>query len=295
MAPPLTLCVSRSGTDVTDLVKAHLPLAIHIARERAALLPSHISVEELRSAAMLALVVSAQNYDPSRGVPFAHFAAIRIHGALKDELRSMDWATRTVRARCRQADTVRVHLTSTLDRTPRADEIAEAMNVTTKQLDSLDADLARARVLSLQGLAEAADIDVPSDPTDAPEPVLIRREMLGYLHDAIAELPTRLRMVVTAYFFDERQMSDIALELGVTQSRVSQLCTKALSMLRDGLDSQLETRSPVRGPVSARQSAQRDAYVKSISERSTMKGRLAQSSILGEMPAVARLPEARFA
>ena len=228
MAFPLALCVSRSGSDVADLVEAHLSLANHLARERAASLPAHINLDDLRSAAMLALVVSARNFDPDRGVPFANFAAIRIRGALKDELRGMDWATRTVRARSREAESVRGHLTAVLDRSPRPDEIAEAMEVTIRELHSLNADVARARVLSLQSLAESADVDVPDDAAGGPEAVLIRREQLGYLHDAIAELPMRLRIVVTGYFFDGRQMSDIALELGVTQSRVSQLCTKAL-------------------------------------------------------------------
>ena len=286
MAFPLALCVSRSGSDVADLVEAHLSLATHLARERAASLPAHINLDDLRSAAMLALVVSAKNFDPDRGVPFANFAAIRIRGALKDELRGMDWATRTVRARSREAESVRGHLTAVLDRSPRPDEIAEAMEVTIRELHSLNADVARARVLSLQSLAESADVDVPDDAAGGPEAVLIRREQLGYLHDAIAELPVRLRIVVTGYFFDGRQMSDIALELGVTQSRVSQLCTKALAMLRDGLDSQLETTPRPERPVSAQHGAQRAAYIKAIMARSTVKGRLARSNILGETPPV---------
>jgi RNA polymerase sigma factor FliA len=286
MATLLTLCVSRTGADVTELVEAHVSLATHLARERAASLPIHINLDDLRSAAMLALVVSARNFDPDRGVPFAHFAAIRIRGALKDELRGMDWATRTVRARSREAEAVRGHLTAVLDRSPRADEIAEAMQVTTNELHSLNADVARARVLSLQSLAEAADVDVADNPADGPESVLLRRERLGYLHDAIAELPVRLRIVVTGYFFDGRQMNDIAVELGVTQSRVSQLCTKALGMLRDGLDSQLETSASGERPMSARGCVQRDAYIKAIASRSTVKGRLAKSTILGETPPV---------
>jgi RNA polymerase sigma factor FliA len=282
MAASLALCVPPTSADVDELVTTHLSLAYHLARERAATLPVHINLDDLRSAATLALVISARKFDPSRGVPFANFAAIRIRGALKDELRGMDWATRTVRARSREAENVRGHLTAVLDRSPRADEIAAAMQVTLHELHSLNADVARARVLSLQSLAEAADVDVPDDPADNPESVLIRRERLGYLHDAIAELPVRLRIVVTGYFFDGRQMSDIALELGVTQSRVSQLCTKSLAMLRDGLDSQLETGTRKTGPVSAQQAAQSAAFIKAISERSTVHGRLARSTILGD-------------
>lgn len=282
MATPLTLCVSRTGSDVTDLVESHVALASRLARERAASLPVHVNIDDLRSAAMMALVLSAQSFDRDRGVPFAHFAAIRIRGALQDELRGMDWATRTVRARSREAESVRGQLTAVLDRSPREDEVAEAMQVTMRELNSLNADVARARILSLQGLSEAADVDVADDPSDSPESVLLRRERLGYLHDAIAELPVRLRIVVTGYFFDERQMSDIAAELGVTQSRVSQLCAEALAMLRDGLNSQLEPTALGERLMSARHCARRDAYVNAIATRSTVKGRLSRSTILGD-------------
>jgi RNA polymerase sigma factor for flagellar operon FliA len=286
MTASLSLCLSRSGSDVTELVEAHIPLATRLARERAASLPTHVNLEDLRSAALMALVVSAQNFDPERGVPFVHFAAIRIRGALKDELRGMDWATRTVRARSREAESVRGHLTAVLDRSPREEEIAEAMQVTVHELNSLNADVARARVLSLQSLSESADVDIPDDPCDSPESVLLRRERLGYLHDAITELPVRLRIVVRGYFFDERQMSDIAVELGVTQSRVSQLCSEALSMLREGLNSQLETSTLSDGPRSERSCARRAAYAKAISVRSTVRGRLDKTTILGDTPSV---------
>ena len=90
-------------------------------------LPAHIGRDDLTSAGMAALVLSAQGYDESRGVPFARFAAIRIRGALVDELRSMDWASRSVRGRAREVDAARNQLSVTLGRSPRAHEVAETL------------------------------------------------------------------------------------------------------------------------------------------------------------------------
>jgi RNA polymerase sigma factor for flagellar operon FliA len=110
------------------------------------------------------------------------------------------------------------------------------------------------------------------------------REQLGYLHDAIAELPERLRFVVTSYFFEQRQMSDIAAELGVTESRISQLRAEALGMLRDGMNAQLDPSAVDTGTKrSGRAAATRAAYFSAIADRSSLESRLAMSTPRGEM------------
>jgi RNA polymerase sigma factor for flagellar operon FliA len=245
--------------------------------------PSHVSRDELSSAAMMALVVSAQGFDASRGVPFARFAAIRIRGALMDELRSMDWAARSVRGRAREVETVRSTLAATLGRTPRQDEVAAAMGVSPSEIDAINVDLARASVLRLQGFAPETGAELLPDPAAGPEALLLMREKLGYLHDAIAELPDRLRFVVTEYFFAQRQMADIAADLGVTESRVSQLRGEALRMLRDGMDSQLETTSEKALEPVGRAAAARVAYFTAIAERNNVPGRLAMTSARAEV------------
>src|ERR1700710_1802869 len=231
---------TQFDASVTRLVEDPLALVGHLVREMLAKVPAHVSRDELSSAAMMALVVSAQGFDPSRGVPFARFAAIRIRGALMDELRSMDWAARSVRGRAREVETVRSTLAATLARTPRSDEIAAAMGVTVSELDAINVDLARASVLRLQGFAPETGAELLPAPAAGPEALILMREQLGYLHDSIAELPERLQYVVTEYFFANRQMADIAADLGVTESRVSQLRGEALKFLRDGMNSQLE-------------------------------------------------------
>jgi RNA polymerase sigma factor for flagellar operon FliA len=174
-------------------------------------------------------------------------------------------------------------LTTTLDRAPGSDEIADAMGISTHDLDAVYADLARGTVLSLQGFAADAPLEKSSSHADCPESLILQRERMGYLHDAIAALPDRLRFVVVAYYFNHRQMSDIAAELAVTSSRVSQMCTEATTLIRDGLNSQLNPSAL--GPLAqvGRAAAARRAYYQAIADRNTVAGRLHMSTSQGEM------------
>lgn len=224
------------ASTVEELVRANLPLVGHLVRELLGRLPSHISRDELTSAGMFALVTSAQGFDPSRGVPFARFATIRIRGALTDELRSMDWASRGVRSKAREIDTATSQLTGALGRTPTREEIAEVMGCAVADLEAVEADVHRAATLSVEGLHEVSGVEIRHTASVGPEGMLLHREQIGLLHDAIAELPDRLRIVVEEYFYGDKRMADIAAELGVTESRVSQLRSEALALLRAGME-----------------------------------------------------------
>ena len=277
---------------VETLVRENLALVGHIVRETMTRLPAHIGRDDLTSAGMAALVLSAQGYDESRGVPFARFAAIRIRGALVDELRSMDWASRSVRGRAREVDAARNQLSVTLGRSPRPHEVAETLGVSVSELGNIDADVHRASVLSLQGFAPETGPELMADATAGPEALLLFREKLGYLHQAIEALPERLRFVVVAYFFEQRQMADIGAELGVTESRVSQLRAEALRALRDGMNSQLEPTVVEQPSGKGRASASRRSYLCAVAEGGTMSSRLAATTAIGEVRPEAR-PAAR--
>ncbi|NJC86885.1 FliA/WhiG family RNA polymerase sigma factor, partial [Planosporangium mesophilum] len=221
------------------MVRSHLPLVGHLVREMLGRLPAHVSREDLISAGMAALAAAAKGYDPERGTPFGSFATARIRGALLDELRGLDWASRSVRSRARRVDTATQELTATLGRTPTPAELAAALGVDVDEIKSVDNDVQRAVVLSLQGFAAGTAEDMVPERTAGPEELIVHRERIGYLHHAIDALPDRLRLVVEAYFFHERPMTEIAAELGVTESRVSQLRAEALVLLRDGLNTHL--------------------------------------------------------
>lgn len=279
-----------SRAEVDELVRANLALVGHLVRDVLNRVPAHVNRDDLTSAGMYALTLSAKSFDPSLGVPFARFAAIRIRGALTDELRTMDWASRAVRGKARELNTVRTDLTHSIGREPTRTEIAGAMGMSMAELASLESDVHRAGLVSLQALpSEDGAASVPSS-EDHPEEMLIKREQIGYLHDAVVELPAKLRLVVEQYFFGQRRMADIADELGVTESRVSQLRSEALVLLRAAMnhadDSPTDPGSAGRG----RAAAAREAYTAAVVGRSNLADRLSATTLLGE----SRRPEAPY-
>jgi len=205
-----------------------------------------------------------------------------VRGALLDELRGLDWASRSVRQRARRTDSARQELTAELGRTPTVREVAERMGCTVEDIEHADDDVHRAVVFSLQGFATAAADDMVTEPSAGPEEMLIRRERLGYLRHAVDALPDRLRVVVQGYFFDERPMARIAEALGVTESRVSQLRAEALGLLRDGLNTHLDpTMAAQTPPKEGCVARRRAAYYDQISARGDLRTRLAMTGVDG--------------
>lgn len=189
---------------------------------------------------MMALVQAARVFDPQRGVPFAMFVKSRLHGAIIDELRNRDWVSRGVRTKVRQRAQAEDALAAQLGRYPTVHEVAEYLEISIDELASIEGDVHRSVVLSLQGFAEAGTLEgmLPSEDPD-PEGILLDRERGSYLVAAVSALPERLRAVVQGYFLDERPMAELALELGVTESRISQMRAEALVMLKDGMNAML--------------------------------------------------------
>lgn len=257
-----------------DVVAAHMPLVAHLVREMLSHLPAHVHRDDLLSAGYAALVTAARSFDADRGVPFARFAAARIRGAVLDELRGLDWASRSVRRRARRTDSAWQQLTAELGRTPSIAEVAERLDCTVADIESTTEDVHRATVFSLQGFAAGTADDVVVEYGAGPEELLLRREQVGYLRHAVDVLPVRMRAVVVGYFFEERTMARIAAELGVTESRVSQLCAAALELLREGLNTHLDPAlvTPVKDGCVARRRA---AYFEQIGSRGTLHTRLA--------------------
>lgn len=226
------------GTD--ELITSHMPLVGHIVRETMGRVPSHVSRDDLTSAGLTALVLAARAFDAGRGVPFDRYAATRIRGALLDELRSVDWASRSVRRRARDLAETRSRLANVLGRTPSTAEVAQAAGMSQDEVAANDDDVSRAQVLSLQGSTTTPIDELVPTRAPSPEDLVEHAERLTYLREAIEELPERLRVVVEDYFFAERPMADIAAELGVTDSRISQMRAEALTLLRDALNHELE-------------------------------------------------------
>lgn len=272
------------------LIRENMPLVGYAVSQLATRIPRHVNRDDLESAGMAALAMAARTFDPERGVRFDRYANTRIKGALLDELRRADWATRSVRARARQVAGVTEKLTPVLGRTPMPVEIAGALGWDPREVIEVAEDVNRAVVLTFDGInAEGVSIgeSVPSDDL-TPDLEIEENERVGYLVDAVASLPDRLRQVIIGSFLEDKTMATLADEIGVTESRISQMRTEALALLRVGLEDRLNPAdedevAPVEKrrahPNAARAEARRDAYRKAVATRSSCNDRLSQKTL----------------
>src|SRR3954447_2433190 len=259
------------------LVSEHLPLVHYAVSDMASKVPRHVSRDDLVSAGMAGLAQAARSFDPDRGIGFDRYASTRIRGALLDELRDRDWASRSVRAKARKMAAATDQLTAQFGRTPSADELAQHLGMETAAVEAVNEDVHRAVVLNYDSILAQGDAEdiMPSD-TRSPDSVLVERERKAYLHDSISALPERLRAVVIGYFFEERSMQDLAEELGVSESRISQMRAESLILLKDGMNSQLDPDAvPAEAKPSPRVARRRAAYYAAIASGSDYRTRLA--------------------
>ncbi len=262
-----------------------LPLVHHVVSDVAAHIPRFVDRDDLTSAGLLGLTQAARTFDPSRGVSLQAYARVRIRGAILDELRSRDRLSRASRSRANRVNALSIELQAGLGRQPSDAEIAVRMETNVAEVRRVRHDAARATSME-RSVASLSDADV-ADRVPAtevgPMAALLDAELRGYLIDAVAALPERLRAIVVAHFFDEREMQDIAKELGVTASRVSQLCSEAIALLRDGLNAQLEPETvPSVQAKPGRVARRKAAYYQAVAEASTLSERLDHRRTLGD-------------
>lgn len=264
-------------TRIERLVGENLHLVEEVVARVSANFPRHVDREELIDAGRLGLVEAARRYDPTLGVPFDRYAAIRIRGAVLDSTRTRDWVSRSVRRNARQLAEAEQELTADKGRMPHADELAEALGVTTERVARLRADATASMLLSLDfegDEASAAGERIPDESPDiAPEESLENRELMGTLREAVAELPGVHGMVVRRYFFGGDLLQDIAADLGVTEARVSQINSEAVAALRRYFCGLYEGVPDVDEQFPGKRA--RAAFVERLTERSTWRSRLA--------------------
>jgi RNA polymerase sigma factor for flagellar operon FliA len=271
-----------------QLVRSHLPLVNYMVAEIANRIPRHVCRDDLVSAAMAGLAQAARAFDPSRGISFQRFASSRIRGALLDELRARDWASRSVRAKARDISQVSDQLTAKLGRQPTSQEVALAMGSTKDDIDAVNSDVYRAVVLNFEALpvdGNAEDVLLPGQA--GPDEDVLDNEKRAYLVAAVDHLPERLRRVIIGYFFEELPMQVLAEELGVTDSRISQMRAEALLLLKDAINSQLDP-DLVPAEEPGRVAKRRYAYYAAVAAHDDYRRRLASDA--GQL---ARLAEHR--
>jgi RNA polymerase sigma factor FliA len=216
------------------LVLAHLDLVKSVARRLASRLPAEVEYNELVGVGTLGLVEAAGRFRSSLGVPFSAFARRRIHGAMVDALREADSASRATRRGRREVDRAATGLRHRLGAEPTAADIAAALNLSEPEYDRRLAQIRSGErtMIRLDGPVDSDAIAGPSAEADSPHTCLERKERAARIAGAVARLPERERAILKLYFDDDLTLAQIGAEIGVGESRVSQLRTQALAQLR---------------------------------------------------------------
>jgi RNA polymerase sigma factor FliA len=226
------------------LVVAYSPMVKFVAGRLGAGLPSHVDDADLISYGLMGLIGAIERFEPERGIKFETFAMTRIRGAIIDELRSLDWVPRSVRARAREIEAAQAKLEHELQRAPSEAELAKRLAVSEEELQTSLLEIANSSVYALDELWTVSDssgdqvslLDTISDPrADDPQESLASSEIKDRLTEAIGSLPEREQLVVALYYYENLTLREIGEVLGVTESRVSQLHTKAVMRLKSGL------------------------------------------------------------
>ncbi|HEY8467124.1 MAG TPA: RNA polymerase sigma factor WhiG [Solirubrobacterales bacterium] len=226
------------------LVVAYAPLVKFIAGRMAAGLPSHVEESDLVSYGLVGLINAIERFEPERHIKFETYAVQRIKGSIIDELRSLDWVPRSVRSRAREVERAYAKLEAKLGRAPSEEEMAAELEMDVGDFRNVLLEIANSSVLALDDLWAFADpdgsgsgdisvLDTIEDPKGVdPEAEARAAEIKDRLADAIEALPERERLVIALYYYESLTLREIGEVLGVTESRVSQLHTKAVLGLR---------------------------------------------------------------
>jgi len=212
-----------------DMIVQNLPLVGYLVNEVAAR-ATHLSRDDLASVGAVALVQAAEAFDPAQGVPFGAYARTRIVGAFADDMRAGDWASRGTRKRIKETLAVQDSLTAALGRTPSVDEIAGALGVDRQTASDALVDAARTVSALDDSVGEHLAADLP-----LPEEQALVAERSRFVRAAVEALPERMRLVVEGVYFGDRTVKDLAAELGITHSAVSQQRAEAVRLLRDAI------------------------------------------------------------
>ncbi|MCC5950854.1 MAG: RNA polymerase sigma factor WhiG [Acidimicrobiia bacterium] len=222
------------------LIVHYSPLVKYVAGRVAVGLPQNVEHADLVSYGIFGLIDAIEKFDPGRGFKFETYAIARIKGAILDELRSIDWVPRSVRAKARALEGAYAKLEATLHRTPSDEELAAELDMSEDQLHTT---LTQISFVGLVALDEMLSVggergesmtlgDTIADASDGPMAVYEVEEMKQILAEAVNRMPEREKIVLTLYYYEGLTLAEIGQVLGVTESRVCQIHTKAVLQLR---------------------------------------------------------------
>jgi RNA polymerase sigma factor for flagellar operon FliA len=229
------------------LVVAYSPLVKYVSGRMASGLPAHVDEADLISYGLVGLINAIERFELEREIKFETYAITRIKGAIIDELRSLDWVPRSVRARARAIEKANAKLEHRLHRAPTDEEMAAELGVSVDDFQESLLQISNSTVAALDELWTVSDssgdqvslLDTITD-ENAPDPAAMidQTDLRERVADAIARLPEREKLVVALYYYENLTLREIGEVLGVTESRVSQLHTKAVLRLRSRLTEQ---------------------------------------------------------
>ena len=226
-----------------EVIKRYSPMIKYVANRIAMRLPPHIEVDDLISVGVLGLMDAISKYDSSRGAKFKTYAEFRVRGAILDELRAMDWVPRSIRQKASNVDKVVQALQAKLSRSPEDEEVAKEMGLSLDQFHDTLNETKSIPIFSLEDLGIAKEsgeqqslLDCLAGKADADPQTQIRLiELKEIIAKAIDALPEKERLMVSLYYYEELTMKEIGAVLEITESRVSQIHSKAVYRLRTKL------------------------------------------------------------
>lgn len=233
---------------IKELVEANIYLVENIVRKISASLPSHVDRDDLISCGLLGLVQAASRFEPSKGVKFELWAELRIRGAILDHLRSLDFMTRPTRTEIKKISSATTELKSQLGRDPDDSEIAKAIGMNTEEFREFMERVSYRAIVSLDDIiADVSSSDgkrrlyelIPDPSTKDPFEVVTSSMISEMVSEAIDKLPDREKDVLRLYYLEGVPMKQIAKDMAVTESRVSQIHARALLMLRESLNGKI--------------------------------------------------------
>lgn len=272
-----------STDEQNTMVADTLDLVGHIVAEVSARYPRHVDRAELWNAGALGLVEASRRYDPDSGIPFARYAAIRIRGAIIDSTRTRDWASRSVRRRLREIQQAQTGLEEQNGRAPSNAELAAFIGIGVQELAARQAEAAASTLLHLDQPNENDESSladrVEEERTDIlPDRALEQREMRGTLVEAIRHLPPVQAEVISRYYLEGNLLQDIADDMGLTEARVSQIRSEALTAMRAFFSTQYEGVEEASDSAPGKRA--RAAYLARMAEQSTWRSRLDAEPLL---------------
>lgn len=218
------------------LIIEYSPLVKYVAARLNIYLGKHIELEDLISYGIFGLIDAIDKFDIEKGVKFETYASLRIRGSILDNVRKLDWVPRTLRQKQKQFEQVYSELENNLGRFPTDEEVADKLNISISELQEF---LNKNNIASLISLDEYVEqnyeielVDMRKSANDEPEQVFEKKEIKENLAEAINKLSDKEKTVISLYYFEELTLKEISIIMKISESRVSQIHTKAVSRLR---------------------------------------------------------------